>query len=352
MGELTKSNSLPSEQQQSRQYDLFSSFFGDTSTLSNTMELWDAIPKYALSARQQNAKRDEQGHLKNYKQSFEYRSISVVEPIACSIAMQPARIEEPDGTFKEYFPSQSEELVEEVLKKIFTDQRYGFHDAKNTESWVHFSLHMIKKELALRGHTRSIPEIKKSLEIMSKTIIEVQMKGRGRGLVYSNPILSNMTRQTREDLAEDPTGKWAVQLPALISKSVNDLSYRQYNYLRHMNLSKPFTRWMHKRLVHRYRNASLISEYHFLLSSVRRDSGFLTYERNSANIKLVNEALDELQETGVLHRWEKVEVRKGNAILDVKYSVWATFDFKDEVKAAHARLNDARKTMKISQGSR
>lgn len=347
-----KQHSLPVEAAKSRQYDLFSSFFGDTSTLSNTIELWDAIPKYAVSARQQNAKRDAQGHLQNYKQSFEYRSISETAPIICKLVMQPARIEMPDGTTKEFFPSQSEELIEEVLTKIFTDQRYGVHDVKNIESWVHFSLHMIKKELAARGHTRSITEIKKSLEIMSKTLIEVHMEGRGRGLVYSNPILSNMTRQTIADLAENPNAKWATQLPALISKSINELTYRQFNYDRHMSLSSSFCLWLHKRLVNRYRNASMLHDYHFLLSSVKRDSGRLTYARNSANIKSVDEALQELKEMNVLSRWDKEEVREGNAIQDVKYTVWATVDFKDEVKAAHARLNDAQKTIRQGKGGR
>ncbi len=44
----------PKQLPQSRQYDLFATFFGDAAELSNTIELWDAIPKYAVSARAQN----------------------------------------------------------------------------------------------------------------------------------------------------------------------------------------------------------------------------------------------------------------------------------------------------------
>jgi hypothetical protein len=56
------------------QYDLFTTFFGKNKrVLSNTIELWDAIPKYAASPRQQNACRDRNGRLPVHPQEFEYR---------------------------------------------------------------------------------------------------------------------------------------------------------------------------------------------------------------------------------------------------------------------------------------
>ena len=53
----------PPQVKPSKQFDLFTTFFGDSKHLSNTIELWDAIPKYAVSARQQNKLRDEKGAL-------------------------------------------------------------------------------------------------------------------------------------------------------------------------------------------------------------------------------------------------------------------------------------------------
>ena len=49
----------------SSQFDLFSSFFGDSKDLSNTIELWDTIPKYCVSQKQQNHLRDEKGNLRS-----------------------------------------------------------------------------------------------------------------------------------------------------------------------------------------------------------------------------------------------------------------------------------------------
>ena len=66
---------LPDTVDTNKQYDLFTTFFGkDKRDLSNTIELWDAIPKYAVSPRQQNARRGDNGRLPVHVQEFEYRS--------------------------------------------------------------------------------------------------------------------------------------------------------------------------------------------------------------------------------------------------------------------------------------
>lgn len=339
----------PVEAVQSKQYDLFASFFGDPKNLSNTIELWDAIPKYSVTARQQNALRDDRGRLPVHVSEFEYSSPSLDRPARCRIKIKPALIEVEEGIFKDFYPAQSEEIIEEVLKKIFTDQQYGLHSPHEQESWVRFTLHMIRKELRERGHTRSLDEIKRSLEIMASTSIDVEMEGRGRGVIYTNPILSNMTRTTRADIEEDARAKWTAQLPALISKGVNELDYRQFNYALHMRLSTPLARWLHKRLIHRYRQASLTTPYRFLYSTIARDSGLLNNKRMSANVKALDEVLDELKAEGVLFNITAEKRFSGRKLDDVAYQVTATPDFTSEVKAASARLNEGRRRLQSSR---
>ena len=75
------------------------------------------------------------------------------------------------------------------------------------------------------------------------------------------------------------------KLPALISKSVNELTYRQFNYGVLMSLPTQLARWLHKRLSHNYINASHLDSYDILFSSIQRDSGLLTYKRTRDNLK-------------------------------------------------------------------
>lgn len=327
----------------SLQYDLFARFLG-ASELSNTIELWDAIPKYSFSARMQALARDSAGRLPIYQRVFEHHPAPKAETPTwiCSLVMQPAVIE-VDGRWTDVFPSADEELVEEVLRKIFVDQSFGLHDAARGESWVRFTLHMIRVELARRGRTRSIAEIKRSLEVLSKTVLDVTVSGRGvTKVVYTNTILSDLTRVTRAEWLDDPSAMWMARLPGLISASINTLSYRQFNYGVLMSLDAPLSRWLHKRLSHEYTNAHLTSPYKILFSTIARDSGLLHNCRISANLKAVERVLAELVDRRVLMMAD-VEVRRsGRKVRDALYTLTPHMDFVAEIKAANLRASEAR----------
>jgi hypothetical protein len=207
--------------------------------------------------------------------------------------------------------------VDEVIRKIFADQQCGLHDPGNTESWVRFSVQMVRKELKARGKTRSLDEIKRSIDILSKTHISLFLDDTDDP-VYSAPILSDVTRVTRQKYLSDTSITWVARLPALISKSVNELTYRQFNYGVLMSLSSQLSRWLHKRLSHNYTNASHLDPYDILFSSIQRDSGLLTYKRTNDNLQALEAALDELQETHVLYSWKRGEERRaGRKIVDI-----------------------------------
>jgi len=347
-------NRTPPANKQSPQFDLFTTFFGDSRNLSNTIELWDTIPKYAVSPRLQSKWRDDKGNLPVHEQEFEYRPTVDNAPVSipCKVTIQPASIRNPDGSFTQYYPSTDEELVDEVLRKIFTDQQFGIHKPAASESWVRFSLKMIQKELAARGKTRSIPEIKTSLEILSRAVYEVKLSAQNRPqILYTNPILNDLTRTTRQDYLEDTKVLWCTRLPALISKSINELTYRQFNYGTLMSLSSPLARWLHKKLSHHYTNAGVLTQYNLLFSSIDRDSGLLHHPRTSANVTTVDTAFEELKKTDIINWFKKDERRKGKKINDILYTLLPTSSFVDEIKTANARQRDHRAELKRSVAS-
>jgi hypothetical protein len=336
----------PGKPLKSPQYDLFTTFFGDRTELSNTIELWDAIPKYAVSPRTQNALRSPDNRLPVHEYRFVYAMRRADQRIesTCRVAVQPASIKTKDG-YVDFYPSTDEELVEEVIRKIFADQRCGIHDPGNTESWVRFSAQMIRKELKARGKTRNLDEIKRSIDILRKTIVSLYLDDTDEP-VYSAPILSDVTKITRQQYLSDTSLTWFARLPALVSKSVNDLTYRQFNYGVLMSLSSQLARWLHKRLSHNYTNASFLDPYETLFSSIQRDSGLLTYTRTNDNLKALEAAFDELRASKVLHAWQRQqERRKGRKIVDIKYTLLAHSDFIKDVKAANARMKDSRSTL-------
>ena len=157
---------------------------------------------------------------------------------------------------------------------------------------------------------------------------------------------------TRNDYLQDPKGMWYGRLPAIVSKSINELTYRQFNYATLMSLPTPLSRWFHKRLSHQYTNAGLLHPYQIKFSTIERDSGLLHHCRRSANMKAIDAALNELIKRNVLLNISSKEERRGREIVDVLYVLHAHPDFVSEVKAANARQRDHRLTLsKVGRGT-
>ena len=90
----------PEKYIKSLQLDLFSQFVtNDKSEVSNTVEIWESIPKYFFTPKQVEKLRTKTGHADPYKMEFSYDGIS------CSVKIQPALIEQKDGGYKAFFPS-------------------------------------------------------------------------------------------------------------------------------------------------------------------------------------------------------------------------------------------------------
>jgi len=345
----TKGKAVPTDVRPSQQYDLFTKFLGKASDLSNTIELWDIIPKYAVSARKQVALRDDKGRLPVYRQQFVYRPTGRSgNPIEAEIRLQPASVE-IDGVDRDCYPSANEELLEEVLRKLFSDQAYGMHEARSLESWVTFTLYAVRQELKARGHTRSHEEIRRSLEIMGRCNVEVSLRDRSEKsqTVYSAPILADLTRNGRDSYLADPKSRWAARLPALVSQSINKVNYRQFNYATLMELPNPLARWMHKRLSHKYTNAGYNHPYSILYSSIERDSGMLVHIKPDRNRKSVAAMWEALKKHRVVMN-VKIHEGAGEEGNDIRYEVFPTPDFVGEVKAANARQRDSKSSLHLS----
>jgi hypothetical protein len=321
----------PTKPIKSAQFDLFSQFVtNDQSEISNTVEIWESIPKYFFTPRQVQKLRTETGHADPYKWEYNYNGTP------CTVKIQPALIEQTDGRYKAFFPSVTEEFVEEALKKIFTDQQYGIHDPVNSESWIRFTLRLIQKELKTRGRSRSIPEIKHAIEVMSSCILTFY---NDKKEVWKGAILQDLVTVGREEYKADTNAHHVARLPLFISHSINRLEYRQFNYDRLMGCNEQLSRWIYKRLINRFKQASLMNDYHFMYSELKT-SGLLQQATESKNRIKALSALDELVEKGVLMRYETDERKKGRKVVDIKYTVYPASDFVGEQKAANKRGKD------------
>jgi hypothetical protein len=322
------------------QLDLFRAFLcnndNQRAQLSNTFDLWDSVPRYAMSRQQMTKIRKEKGFLSLQHIPFQYRQ----SPF--EVRIQAARIyDEKTKTETDYYPSANEELVEDALRKIAAEQqRNAFFDKPNYRSGVTFSLHMLREELSRRGHARSYQQIVLSLNILAGSMIEIRTMNddAGEGFTKSG-YFSGLAAVSKNKLAEDPKAKWIVQFHPLVTQAMDTLTYRQFNYAQMMSHQTQLARWLHKQLSLKFTFASLTTQFETRYSTIKRDSALLSsYARERDSIAALDAAWNELKTSGTLMKVEKKEMLGGRGKLeDVVYTLTASLDFISEMKAANKR---------------
>src|SRR5215813_4364372 len=102
---------------QPQQLSLFQTFLSADERYSNTIDLYDAIPKYFPKKRLKK-ERVEGMFLPMLKREFEYKGERFV------VKITSAKLETREGE-RDFYPSHREELVEEALRKIASTRLNG-----------------------------------------------------------------------------------------------------------------------------------------------------------------------------------------------------------------------------------
>ena len=329
---------------QNRQLGLFQTFLANTDEqrdrLSNAMDLWDSVPRYSVSRQAMNKARIQGEFLREHEMTFQHRGRTYTRTIF------PARVIDLDGKYRDHYPSATEELIEDALRKIATEQQAGYFDRPNHGSGVKFTLHALRKELKKRGHARSYQQIVLALNILSGTVIQISVKDAGKGEgVTRSPYLPHLAAVSRSKLRDDPEAKWVVQFHPLVTDSIDQVTYRQYNYGLMMSHSTQLARWLHKQLVLKNTFAEMSRRFEMRLSTIRRDSGLLDgYKRSRDGVDALETAFAELTERGVLMSYKREDVPGPRGkLLDVIFDLYPNVEFVREVKAANKRKTDAEK---------
>lgn len=325
------------------QLTLFQNFLCNTEEerdkLSNTIELWDVVPKYFISRHEMNSLR-KNGILPTLERKFEYQGRTL------NVKIRPARLTDEEGNDKEFYPSAFEELVEDALRKIATEQNHGF--LRQQESGAVFSLHMLRQELKRRGHTRSYKEVLEALQVMSGSVVELSSAD-GKAFLKTS-ILPSLAGVSRDDWINDPKSRWSAFFSPLVTESIRALTYRQYDYHCMMSHTSQLSRWLHKRLAHNYSQAGLLDPYVIRFSTIQRDSGLLDYKDRRRAVYKLDSTLKELQKHKILMSFQKQDERgKRNCILDVKYTLTPDIEFVRQIKAANKRKKDGHE--QLSKGA-
>ena len=127
----------------------------------------------------------------------------------------------------------------------------------------------------------------------------------------------------------------------VVTGSIDNVTYRQFNYHLMMSHSTQLARWLHKQLVLKYTFASITSPFEIRYSTIKRDSGLLdAYARVRDAICAVEEAFAELKTRAVLLSCTRKDVTgPRNKLLDATFKLLPSSDFVHDTKAGSKRLS-------------
>lgn len=278
------------EQSKPVQLELFESLLPNDKHFSNTIEFYDFCPKYVYWRNE----RVQDKFLDRIEREFQCRGVEY------NLSIDPAKVKDSDGVVRDYFPGLVEELVEDALRKLAVDGHGLFLD---DQAAVTFTLYELQQELAKNGHTYSLEQIKKALMVCVGTTIHITTPS--GETVFSDHLFETVGLNTREDWkGQGKKTKAFVRFNSLVTKSIKEGSWRQFNYEVSMRFKHVVSRQLNKRMSHNFTQANLATNYTISLSTMLRDFGLTIYEYPRDNIRQVKKALDEMVANRVIRAYE------------------------------------------------
>jgi hypothetical protein len=302
------------------QLELFELLLPSEKPYSNTIELYDFIPKYHWG----KVERVNGTFLKSLDREFECRGKKY------NVTVQPASLKDKNGEEKYYYPSKREELVEDALRKFAVEGQGLFLD---DAAGVTFTLHQLQQELMQNGHSYSKDQIKDALLVCAKTNITVTSND-GKTVLVSN-LFETLGLQTREDWeSKGQKSKAFVRFNPLVTESIKARKFRMFNYETSMSYKNVVARQLHKRMCHNYIQASITQPYSIRLTTIIRDFGLTAYERLSHNLRDIELALEEMREKYVVLNYKvdkTLDAEQRNKMIEAKITITPHPKFVSEI---------------------
>ena len=338
-----------------QQLDLFSFsniFESKKEKYSNTVDLYDTMPKY-YHGDVEKIRKDGK-YIDIISRDFVFKKQQMI------INIYPARILQKNKESKDFLPSQREEIIEDVLRKFATDpNRNEFLDDRLS---VKFSLYDLWKELRAIKHPYDYCEIKESLEILSKTNIEVKtINGRATfasnmfetfGVVNDNDNIIDFEDNIDDHQNDDYSKKiiYFVRFNSLVSESIKNKTWKILNYEQCMKYKKVISRWLHKRISHMFLTNDIKLPFNILLSTIIRDSGMTEYGRITNSIIQIQKCLAEMMEVGSIDRYDMEKLyskERKNKIVDVKFFIFVSSSFYEDMRLNYLTIQENDKVKKV-----
>lgn len=243
------------------------------------------------------------------------------------------------------FPSEREQIVEEVVRRIATSQR-RLSLGRDGEVVATFSLYELQRELGAVGHSLNINEIKDALQILRESVIEISTTDGNSGTVLNSSVFPVLAFRSRAASGVSGNTETYVTFNPLVAASIRAMRYRSISYTWLMRLRSPVSRWLYKRLSVAYEGSDNPLPMSFSALAIQRDSGMHERSRLRDTLTVVRRAVLALEAEGIVTvAIERVE--ENRSVIDEIYMVTPSAGLLREVDAAF-RLHEVRQRVLAS----
>lgn len=323
-----------------KQLSLFNLLEEKDKQYSNIFDLYDAAPKVVWRVTKKLKK--ENGDHKPMERQFNFRGVDY------QVTVTPAQIKtkklDSDGgpIWKVILPRRREELVEESIRKIAADGQGRFIEGYFS---VYFSMRQVQRVLKTMKQTLNLGEIRESIEILSKSNIEIQTVDKTEKV--NSPFFMAVGLVSRDEwVKEKDDAVCAVSFNTLIDKAVRSGEYRRYNYIKAAQYDS-LASWIYKRLCRNFKQADSMQLYGIWLSTIVHDSPMSKDQRLRKSREELKKALDKLKDGDDIASWEEVEIKydknRKDKILDVKFLIRASSALIRDIIVANKKQSVAKK---------
>lgn len=311
-------------------------FVGDETGYSNTIEIFDAMPKFIWA--RSRTKEDLPDSVMTRK--FKLRDVRYIARI------KPALVEKKINGKKKsvlIYPAQREEIVEEVLRKIAYN---GDAVDIQGEAGVIFTISGLRRELEACGHGMTYEEVMEALEVLGSANLECIPEDRD-GEVIRGSYLGSMYLASRKDYLKDPErARCFAGFHPLVTLSIRHQTYRLYDYEKAMSITNELARYMYKRMSHYYTYAEPGKPYGFKLKSFLSGTPRGLSKRMKADLEAMRRALKWLIEKEIVDSYQEIMVKNPKdrrSTLDAEYVVEPHPTFVKHVIAANVKQKAVKK---------
>lgn len=306
---------------------------------SNTIEFYDALPKYYWDKAKRYATQDDLD--KPDGRTFRFENFDYYIEIVPAVVKVYDRATKSEK-LKVIYPGKREELIEQALRKIATQGRTKFYTFGKGEEGVGlaFTLYEVQKELNKQGHHFSINEIKEGVYVCSRaTIVIYDDATRKKTKEFNYMRIKGL--EEFEDIKKQRKNAYALVIfNELVSSHILKGKYRLINYDKNMSLRRDLARYLHRRLSSRYRQARFDTPYSIKLLRLLNDSGVSIYHSLSKNISELQKSFADLQEKQIILKYQVERLYDPNnkrKIVDADITLYPHPEFVSEVRKANVR---------------